>query len=107
MKRILRENKAKENFFNEIITECDRLNANEELEVIAFGKNGDLKLHIVKDCDYNREKDEDESNLVTIATLQLFDTFVPVDDTEDTYVTDGALYNELERIWNYKDFKTL
>lgn len=107
MKHILRENKTKSAFFDEIINECDLLKANEELEVIAFGKNRDLKLHIVKDCDYDREKDEDYSNLVTIVTLQLFDTFIPVDDTEDTYVTDGALHRELERIWNYTDFKTL
>ena len=107
MKHILRENKTKSNFFDEIIEECDRLNVNEELEVIAFGKNRDLKLHIIKDCEYNREKDKDYSNLVSIVTLQLFDKFVPVDDTENTFVTDGALYKELERIWNYRDFTTL
>lgn len=107
MKHILRENKTKEKFFNEIIDECDLLKANEELEVIAFGKNRNLKLHIVKDCEYDREQDRDYSNFVTIVTLQLFDKFVPVDDTENTYVTDGALYKELERIYNYRDFGTL
>lgn len=107
MKHILRENKTKEQFFNEIINECDLLKANEELEVIAFGKNRDLKLHIVKDCEYDREKDEDYSNFVTIVTLQFFDEFVPVDDTENTYVTDGALWKELERIYDYRDFSTL
>lgn len=107
MKHILRENKTKRKFFDEIIEECDRLKANEELEVIAFGKNRNLKLHIIKDCEYDREKDEDYSNLVSIVTLQFFDKFVPVDDTENTYVTDGALYKELERIYNYRDFGTL
>lgn len=107
MKHILRENKTKGQFFDEIINECDLLKANEELEVIAFGKNRDLKLNIVKDCEYDREKDKDYSNLVTIVTLQLLDKFVPVDDTENTYVTDGALYKELERIYNYRDFSTL
>ena len=107
MKFLERKNQTKYEFIEQIIDECDLLKADEELEVVTFGENRDLKLHIVKDCYYDREKDKDYSNLVTIVTLQLFDAFVPVDDTEDTYVTDGALYNELERIWSYRNFKTL
>lgn len=89
---------------NEIIDICDKLNAEEKVTIFEFGKNGDLVLHIYKDYEYNREVDEDYSNLVTIHTAQNGEW---VDDTEDTYVTDGSLYRELERIWNYKDFGTL
>ena len=87
----------------EIIDICDKLDAEESATIFEFGVNGDLVLHIYKDCDYNREVDEDYSNLVTINTAQNGEW---VDDTEDTYVTDGALWRELERIWNYKDFGT-
>ena len=87
-----------------ICTIRDLLDAEESATIFEFGANGDLVLHIYKDCNYNREKDQDYSNLVTIHTAQ---TGAWVDDTEDTYVTDGALYRELERIWNYKDFGTL
>ena len=41
--------------------------------------------------------------MVVISTWQ---KGIPVDDTEDIYVTDGSLYKELERIWNYKEFAT-
>lgn len=29
-----------------------------------------------------------------------------VDDTEDVYVTDGSLANELDRIYHYREFAT-
>ena len=88
----------------EIVDICDKLNAEESATIFEFGANGDLVLHIYKDCDYNREMDEDYANLGTIHTAQNGHW---VDDTGDTYVTDGALWRELERIWNYKDFGTL
>lgn len=88
----------------EIINICDKLDAEEETTIFEFGEKGDLVLHIYKDCDYNRERDKDYSNLVTIQTAQNGEW---VDDTEDTYVSDGSLYRELERIWNYRDFGTL
>ena len=87
----------------EIVDICDKLDAEESVTIFDFGANGDLVLHIYKDCDYNREIDKDHSNLVTIHTAQNGEW---VDDTEDTYVTDGALWNELKRIWNYKYFGT-
>lgn len=89
---------------DEIVDICDKLNAEESATIFEFGANRDLVLNIYKDCEYNRGIDEDYSNLVTIHTAQNGEW---VDDTEDTYVTDGALYKELERIWNYKDFGTL
>lgn len=89
---------------NEIIDICDKLDAEEKATIFEFGKNGDLVLHIYKDCDYNRKIDKDYSNLVTISTAQN-GSFV--DDTGNIYVTDGSLYRELERIWNYRDFETL
>jgi hypothetical protein len=88
--------------FDEIVDICDKLNANETITISEFGKNRDLELHIYKDCDYNREIDKDYANIVTIHTKQ---NGKIVDDTEDTYVTDGELWKELERIWEYKDFK--
>ena len=90
--------------FDTIIDYCNDLTANEKLEVFEFGKNCDLVLHIYKDEEYNPEKDKDYSNLVRISTAQNGEW---VDDTGDTYVTDGTLYRELERIWNYRDFATL
>lgn len=88
----------------EIIDICDKLDAEEEATIFEFGENGDLVLHIYKDCEFNRNSDPDYSNLVTIHTAQNGQW---VDDTEDTYVSDGSLYRELERIWNYRDFGTL
>lgn len=87
-----------------IIDYCDNLLADEKLEVFEFGKNCDLVLHIYKDEDYNPEKDKDYSNLVRISTAQ---NGKWIDDTEDTFVTDGSLYRELERIYNYQNFGTL
>lgn len=87
-----------------IIDVCDKLDAEESATIFEFGANGDLVLRIYKDCEYNRTIDKNYSNLVTIHTAQ---NGAWVDDTGDTYVTDGALYRELERIWNYKDFGTL
>lgn len=89
---------------NEIIDKCSKLKGEEWIEIKEFGINKDLTLHIVKDSYYNPEIDVDKWNLVTIATK--FDR-VWVDDTENTYVTDGSLFRELERIYNYKDFSTL
>ncbi len=63
-----------------------------------------MVLHIYKDEEFDREKDADYSNMVTISTAQ---NGKWVDDIENTYVTDGSLYRELERIWNYRDFATL
>lgn len=88
----------------EIIDVCDKLEAEEKAIIYEFGINRDLVLHIYKDCDYNRMIDEDYSNIVTISTAQ---NGKWVDDTENTYVTDGSLHKELERIWNCSDFKLL
>lgn len=90
--------------FATIIDYCNDLAANEKLEVFEFGKNCDLVLHIYKDEEYNPKKDKDYSNIVRISTAQNGEW---VDDTEDTYVMDGSLYRELERIYNYQDFRTL
>ena len=89
---------------NTIIDLCDNLIADEELEVYEFGKNRDLVLFIHKDEDFDVSKDKDSFNIVTISTAQ---NGKWVDDTGDVYVTDGSLYKELKRIYNYKDFVTL
>lgn len=90
--------------FDTIIDYCNDLQANEKLEVFEFGENYDLVLHIYKDEDFDMANDADNHNIVRISTAQ---NGKWVDDTEDTYVTDGALLKELERIWNYRDFATL
>lgn len=93
-----------EEWFNNIISVCDDMEANDVLHIYDFGQNGDLCVDIYKDEEY---KGGDEFNLVVIYVSQLNpDTKIlePVDDTEDTYVTDGSLYRELERIWNYEDY---
>lgn len=90
--------------FDTIIDYCNDLQANEKLEVFEFGENFDLVLHIYKDEDFDMANDADNHNIVRISTAQ---NGKWVDDTEDTYVTDGALHRELERIWNYRDFATL
>ena len=87
-----------------IIDYCNNLVSNEKLEVFEFGKTNDLVLHIYKDEEYDAAKDKSYSNLVRISTSK---DGKWVDDTGDTYVTDGSLYRELERINNYENFATL
>jgi hypothetical protein len=87
---------------NQIIDICDKLEAEENVTIFEFGENRDLVLVLYKDCDYDRK--EDIYNLVTISTRRNGEY---VDDTGDIHVTDGSLYRELERIWNYKNLKTL
>ena len=94
----------KKTWFNNIIEYCHDMEANDKLVVYEFGENKDLVLEIYKDEDYNAEKSETAWDIVRITTWQNGEA---VDDTEDTYVTDGSLYKELERIWNYRDFTTL
>lgn len=95
---------TKEVWFEEIINCCDNMERNDSLIVFDFGEKADLVLHIYKDEEYNRAIDADYSNMVRIATAQ---NGKWVDDTEDTYVTDGTLHKELDRIFHYKDFATL
>lgn len=92
----------KEFWFEEIISFCADLSANDKLIIFEFGEKADLILHIYKDEDF--DKDTGEFNLVTIHTAQNGEW---VDDTEDTCVTDGSLYRELERIYQYKEFGIL
>ena len=87
-----------------IIDYCNDLKANEKLEVYEFAKNSDLVLHIYKDEEFNPLSDRDSFNIVTVSTAQNGNW---VDDTGDTYVTDGSLLKELERINNYENFSTL
>lgn len=86
-----------------IIDYCNDLDAGEKLEVFEFGKDCDLVLHIYKDEGFDREKDGNLYNLVTISTARNGEW---VDDTGDVFVTDGELYQELVRISKYKDFHT-
>jgi len=86
---------------SEIIRLCSNLDAGERLDVRNFGCYGELDLHITKDSSYHREVDEDYNNLVTISTCWRGKW---VDDTGDIYVTDGSLWDELARIFHYKDF---
>lgn len=97
----------KEEWFDGIVERCDDMEAGDVLIVYDFGENGDLLLNIYKDEEY---RGDDYCNIVRIYTDQLnSETKVmePVDDTEDTYVTDGSLERELERIWNYENFSVL
>lgn len=86
-----------------IIDYCNDLDAGEKLEVFEFGKDCDLVLHIYKNEEFDREKDGNLYNLVTISTAR---NGAWVDDTGDVFVTDGELYRELVRISKYKDFHT-
>lgn len=90
--------------FDLIVNYCNDLAANEKLEVYEFGRNRDLVLHIYKDEDFDTSKSQDLYNLVRISAAK---SGKWVDDTEDIYVTDGSLYKELNRIFNYKNFATL
>lgn len=83
-----------------IIDACDKLDGDEKITVFDFGENKDLVLHIYKDDEYNRKANEHYCNLVTIS-VALDGVFIV--DVDDTYVTDGALYKELEQIWNVED----
>jgi hypothetical protein len=91
--------------FNTIIDCCDKLLPEEKLEVHGFGKNMDLVLHIYKDEDFNPDVDKDYSNLVDIVTTDKHGD--AIDDICGVYVTDGELWEELERINEYRDFQTL
>lgn len=92
---------SEEEIIDDIIDRCDELAANEAIEINEFGKNNDLSLYIEKDEDY---KGGDYSNLVDVITSM---DGAPVDDAVGIYVTDGQLYRELCRIYNYRDFSTL
>ena len=90
----------------QIVAICFDMNPNDHLRVFDYGENGDLLLDIYKDEDYDRTKGE--YNLVTIFTSKSVDgKIIAVDDTEDTYVGNGELDAELERIYHYQDFSTL
>ena len=104
MQYICSHNEPIESLIQTIINSCDKLAANENLDVIGFGRNEDLVLRIYKDEDFDASKNEYFANFVVITTIQ---NGTPVDDTEDVYVTDGELERELTRIYNYKDFSTL
>lgn len=54
-----------------IIDYCNNLAANEKLEVLEFGKNNDLVLHIYKDDEYDASKDKDYSNLSQLALQKM------------------------------------
>ena len=87
--------------FDTIVDYCNDLEANEKLIVFEFGWNCDLVLHIYKDEEYNPAVNNDYCNLVRISTARGGEW---VDDSGDIYVTDGSLYRELERIYNYSNF---
>lgn len=57
-----------------------------------------------KTSEYDTSESTVTHNIVTISVSQ---NGKWVDDTEDTHVTDGSLDKELERIYYYKNFKTL
>lgn len=86
-----------------IIDYCNDLAADEKLEVFEFGEDCDLVLHIYKDEEYDASKDKDSYNIVSISTARNGEW---VDDTDDVYVTDGSLANELDRIYRYRKFAT-
>lgn len=93
--------KNKQDIITDIIDTCNKLNANDKVTIYNFGEQRDLVLHIYKDEDFIKGN---EYNLVRIHTFQ---NGLCVDDTEDIYVNDGQLENELQRIWNYESFATL
>lgn len=86
-----------------IINYCNDLLPDERLVVFEFGRDCDLVLHIYKDEDFNPAVNKDYANLVEIHTARNGEW---VDDTGDVYVTDGSLYKELERIYNYSNLQT-
>lgn len=96
------EEKEINGLFNHIIELCKGLCPDDHLTIICFGKNEDLKLHIHKDCDF--DKNTGFGNIVCISTEQN-DKYV--DDVDNVYVSDGSLYHQLKRIYNYEKFQTL
>ena len=91
-----------------IINMCDiLLNAGDVLTVHGYGKDRDLALRIIKDNDFERKSEPEESsyNLVMIHTFIELDDGVntPIDDVLDTHVTDGSLRRELLRILDKQD----
>ncbi len=97
-------NNDKDAIFSEIVDRCNKMNASDTLEVQNFGEKKDLFLNIEKDSGYKKRKGKDYNNIVSIVTKKISqDKEEAVDDTGDTYVTDGSLYSELERIWEYSN----
>ncbi len=90
-----------------IVSECFDLEPNDHLIVFDYGFDRDLRLDIYKDEDYDKIKRE--YNLVVIHTSQKQSdgSMIAVDDTEDVYVGDGELDNELDRIYHYDNFGLL
>ena len=89
-----------EDWFDTIVDKCHTLKSREILKITEFGVHGDLTLYITKDENYEGGEDYD---LVVICT---FRNNAPIDDTGGIYVTDGELWRQLERIWNYRKLST-
>ena len=92
----------KEEWFAQIITDCDNLNADEKMTVEGFGKNGDLVLKFDKDYEFNRDVDEDYANSVFIVTEK---KGIPIDDSGNVHILD--LWRYLDKIWNEQSLSTL
>ena len=91
--------------FENIVNDSYKLEGGKELIVYDFGENKDLELHIWKDEDFNMNESEEYSNMVDIVTLDK--DKIAVDDAISIFVPDGDLYDELDRIYHYRDFETL
>ena len=91
----------KATLFDNIVNICHDLAADKVLKITKFGEDEELTLYITKDSNY---KGKDDWDLVSIST---FEDGEAVDDTGDTYVTDGCLWHQLERIWLHRGFSTL
>lgn len=85
----------KEGQIQDILDTCEKLEREEKATVFDFGKDGDLVLHIYKDGDFDRASGG--FNMVRVHTACGGEW---VDDTYDTPLAGGILYQELSRIWN-------
>lgn len=80
--------------FDEIIGMCGNLPAGDTFDVYSFGEYDGLDLHIYKDTE--------GKNTISIATTWEGKW---VDDTTCACDDKWGLWNELKRIWNYRDFE--
>lgn len=93
LKQILKARKE----IRALITHCEVLPANGHLEVKEFGSKG-YTLSIYKDRDFDPGRKV--GNDVDITT---YEGTIPVDDVLEAEVSDGSLFQELERIWYGKE----
>ena len=73
------------------------------VDVMCIRNTSENYEYLIQNEDASYVYYELEYNIVSISTARNGEW---VDDTDDVYVTDGSLANELDRIYHYRKFAT-